>query len=545
MKRIFLVTGMIGAMALTTFAGGLLTNTNQSAQFVRMLSRNASTQIDAVYFNPAGLIKLEDGWHFSLNNQSIFQEKTVNSKFPLLNNGEYVGDVKAPVFPSAFGVYKVNDLAISVGFGPVGGGGSATFERGLPSFEIPITKIVPGLSGLKALGYDVTNYDAKLYFDGSSIFWGVQAGATYRMSDMLSVYGGVRYMPSTNTYAGSIKDVQVKVNGNFVKVPPFLTQVGTTLKTTATQLSGAAANLQPLINQGAGTLTLAQLQAGGVIDAATANQISGGLIAVGVPAAQVAAMNVATIQGTYTAYANNFNTQGNTLIATGSQLEDKNVETKQTGAGITPIIGLNFSPSDNLNIALKYELKTKLELTNSTEVDDLGLFPDGQKSRSDIPAILAVGVGYQPSKFLEAQLSYNMYFDKNVDWGKNVREIVYKRDVKREIDKNMWELALGLQLNLTDRFALSVGGLTTNPGIADSYQSDFSYSNPSYTLAAGFQWKITDGLAFDAGFMNVFYKDAEVTFSDPDLTVNNGRYNEVLGKTTMGFGFGLTYSIFR
>ncbi len=135
MKRIFLVTGLIGAMALTTFAGGLLTNTNQSAQFVRMLSRNASTQIDAVYFNPAGLIKLEDGWHFSLNNQSIFQEKTVNSKFPLLNNGEYVGDVKAPVFPSAFGVYKVNDLAISVGFGPVGGGGSATFERGLPSFE--------------------------------------------------------------------------------------------------------------------------------------------------------------------------------------------------------------------------------------------------------------------------------------------------------------------------------------------------------------------------------------------------------------------------
>ncbi len=256
-------------------------------------------------------------------------------------------------------------------------------------------------------------------------------------------------------------------------------------------------------------------------------------------------MNVATIQGTYTAYANNFNAQGNTLIATGSQLEDKNVETKQTGAGITPIIGLNFSPSDNLNIALKYELKTKLELTNSTEVDDLGLFPDGQKSRSDIPAILAVGVGYQPSKFFEAQLSYNMYFDKNVDWGKNVREIVYKRDVKREIDKNMWELALGLQLNLTDRFALSVGGLTTNPGIADNYQSDFSYSNPSYTLAAGLQWKITDGLAFDAGFMNVFYKDAEVTFSDPDLTVNNGRYNEVLGKTTMGFGFGLTYSIFR
>jgi long-chain fatty acid transport protein len=545
MKRTFLVSLMIGAMAFTSFAGGLLTNTNQSAQFVRMLSRNASTQIDAVYFNPAGLIKLEDGWHFAINNQSIFQEKTVNSKFPWLNDGEYIGDVKAPVFPSGFAVYKMDNLAFSLGFGPVGGGGSATFERGLPSFEIPLTKVVPGLAGLSAMGYNVTDYDAKLYFDGSSIFWGIQAGATYKMSDMLSVYGGVRYMPSTNTYAGSIKNVQVKVNGQFVKVPEFLPQVGNSLKTTATQLNGAATNLQPLIDLGAGTLTLAQLQAGGVIDATTAAQISGGLIQVGVPAAQVAAMNVATIQGTYTAYATNFNTQGNTLIATGAQLEDKNVDTKQTGAGITPIVGLNFSPADNLNIALKYEHKTKLELTNSTEVDDLGLFPDGQQTRSDVPAFLAVGIGYQPSDFLEAQLSYNMYFDKGVDWGKNVREVVYKRDVKREIDNNMWELALGLQFNLSKSFAISLGGMTTNPGIADSYQSDFSYSNPSYTLAAGFQWKITDQLAFDAGFMNVFYKDAEVTYTDPDLTVNSGKYNEVFGKSLMGIGFGLSYSIFR
>jgi hypothetical protein len=47
---------IIGVFLLmnTAFAGGILTNTNQSAQFVRMLSRNASTDLDAVYFNPAG-----------------------------------------------------------------------------------------------------------------------------------------------------------------------------------------------------------------------------------------------------------------------------------------------------------------------------------------------------------------------------------------------------------------------------------------------------------------------------------------------------------
>ncbi|MBN1985529.1 MAG: hypothetical protein JW761_04445, partial [Prolixibacteraceae bacterium] len=122
-----------------TFAGGLLTNTNQSAQFIRMLSRNASTDIDGVYFNPAGLIKLEDGWHFAFYSQTIFQDKTVDSKFPLLNDGHYVGKVTVPVFPTAFAVYKKENWAFSLGFGPNAGGGSADFDRGLPSFEIPIT----------------------------------------------------------------------------------------------------------------------------------------------------------------------------------------------------------------------------------------------------------------------------------------------------------------------------------------------------------------------------------------------------------------------
>lgn len=100
------------------FAGGILTNTNQSAQFARMMSRNASIDMDAVYFNPAGVMMMEDGLHFAFHNQSIFQKKTITSGNPLLlHDKEFIGDVKAPVFPSVFGVYKKDKLAISLGFG--------------------------------------------------------------------------------------------------------------------------------------------------------------------------------------------------------------------------------------------------------------------------------------------------------------------------------------------------------------------------------------------------------------------------------------------
>ena len=69
-KSAVLLCGMILSMS-NAFAGGILTNTNQSAQFARMLSRNASIDLDAVYFNPAGLTQLENGFYFGLQNQSI------------------------------------------------------------------------------------------------------------------------------------------------------------------------------------------------------------------------------------------------------------------------------------------------------------------------------------------------------------------------------------------------------------------------------------------------------------------------------------------
>ncbi|MEZ4998009.1 MAG: hypothetical protein R2758_11290 [Bacteroidales bacterium] len=98
MKKIISV---VSALAVTgsLLAGGLVTNTNQSALYTRLQSRNASTGIDAVYYNPAGLTKLSDGFHLSLNNQTIGQTKTVTTTYPYLADSprDFVGKVSAPV----------------------------------------------------------------------------------------------------------------------------------------------------------------------------------------------------------------------------------------------------------------------------------------------------------------------------------------------------------------------------------------------------------------------------------------------------------------
>ena len=117
MKKIVLSVAFMMLLQLA-FAGGILTNYNQSAQYVRMLSRNASLNVDAVFYNPAGLIKLEDGWHLSFSSQTLWQTREITSGFPLLNNDYYEGKTFAPVFPDLYGVYKKDKLALSFWVGP-------------------------------------------------------------------------------------------------------------------------------------------------------------------------------------------------------------------------------------------------------------------------------------------------------------------------------------------------------------------------------------------------------------------------------------------
>ena len=107
--------------------GGIVTNTNHSAAYLRTLNRNATTEVDAAYFNPAGITKLCNGLHLSFSNQSILQTKEVNNNYQYLNEGTFTGDVKALFFPNFYAVYKMEKLAFAAGFQPIGGGGSADY----------------------------------------------------------------------------------------------------------------------------------------------------------------------------------------------------------------------------------------------------------------------------------------------------------------------------------------------------------------------------------------------------------------------------------
>lgn len=440
------------------FAGGLVTNTNQSALYTRLQSRNASTSVDAVYYNPAGLTKLSDGFHLSLNNQTIGQTKTVQTTYPYLAGSpkEFAGKVSAPFYPGVYAAFKTGKLALSFGFNPVGGGGGAIYDAGLPSFEMQVADLVPALSAQLApldqaiqagTGTDpgfrnITGYNSSIFFEGTSIYFGFQLNASYEINEMLSVALGGRYVMAKNTYNGYIEDVTINAPAAY----------GGT-QTPGNYLRFVAA--RP-----------------------------------GVPAGVAAQLN-----------------------GTAAVLDDRTTveaDAVMTGNGITPILSLNFAPvGDLINIGLKYEFKTKLELktTVNNNMDAEGMFIQDSVAIADMPAMLALGVEIKPSDRLLLTGSFNYYFDKGVDYdGQSDVEL-------NKIDKNFIEAAFGVQVGLTKSLFASAGWLTTITGVNDNYQSDLTYSLNTNTFGGGLGFKVNKMLDINLGGSYTIYKEGSRIYS--------------------------------
>ncbi len=227
--RTLIITALICICSFATLSASVINNGNQSTSYVRQPARNTSTDIDAVYYNPAGLVKLMDGWHFAFNNQTILQEKKIVSDFVFLNDSTYIGKVNVPIFPNFYAVYKKDRLAFSFGFGPNGGGGSADYSRGLPSFETPFS-VLPAM--VSSLGIRTTQYSADIAFEGKSIFMGYQLNASYAFSDSFSAAVGLRHIQATNSYEGYIRDIMINPlfaanpTAQMISASSFFTMIG-------------------------------------------------------------------------------------------------------------------------------------------------------------------------------------------------------------------------------------------------------------------------------------------------------------------------------
>ena len=221
------------ASSSVSFAGGLLTNTNQNVAFNRMMSREASIGIDGVYYNPAGVVFLGEGHHLSLNWQLAYQTRTIKNGYDLFKNNvnnpitprEFKGEAFAPVIPSLQYAYNKGRWSFQANLALAGGGGKCTFDNGLGSFEKIVGETAMGAWGLAksldgalganmfatdaAFGSEPGKYSYNSYMHGRQYYYGISIGAAYKVSDNFSAFAGLRTVYASCNYYGYVRDIKV------------------------------------------------------------------------------------------------------------------------------------------------------------------------------------------------------------------------------------------------------------------------------------------------------------------------------------------------
>lgn len=498
-------------------AGGLLTNTNQSVHFLRNPARDASTEIDAVYTNPAGLTFLSEGFHFSVTNQSVFQTRTINSTFApyaTANAGNstkiFKGEASAPLVPSFQLAYKKNSFVFSASGAITGGGGKATFNNGLPSFEAPISMIPLSLS---AKGVNTKLYSVDSYMEGRQYIFGLQLNGSYKFSNSFSGAVGFRMNIVNNGYKGHLTNIMINPVHPTLNPTGAMMLANTFFNNAATAAQNVSNSLAPLASSTAALSTL--------LPASQISQLSAGV------GRDVSALKASQVQAMYNAAAASYTTSA---IGTA----DKQLDCTQSGWGVTPILSLNYHV-ENLNLAAKYEFKSALNVQNKTIVDNTGLYADGVNTPHDIPALLTVGMEYQLSKKLKLSGGYHHFFDSDAKMANDKQKYIYG---------GVSEFLFGTEYAINDVFLLSAGAQVTQTGVSDEYQKDLSFSLDSYSVGFGGAIKITPDLRLNIAYFFTNYSDwtkVSTNYNNIAPVTSPKEGTDVFSRTNKVIGIGIDY----
>ena len=431
----------------SVFAGGLLTNTNQNAAFLRQMSQDAIIDSTGLYCNPAGTAFLANGWHLSLNTQLAIQNRNITTTFPLFalnsaNPGQTTREIKgkafAPVIPSFQLSYNHDNWSVNASFAIGGGGGKCEFDNGLGSFEALYAGTLYANQGLitqmanaavqQQAGfspdYKFAGYSMDSYMKGRQYYFGLQLGATYKALKNLAFFGGLRIVYANCYYNGYVQNVRA----NLVAQNPI----------TPAQLKTMPADPKA-------DLTLDCTQTG---------------------------WGVTPILGVDWKINEHWNLAAKYEFKTRIRLKNE-TEMNQYG-------------------------KDQIKAGNET----LAQFADGEKVANDIPGILSIGAQYSPISPVRLNAGFHYYFDKSATtYG----------DKQNLIDSNTWEITAGAEYEVLDWLTVSASWQSTNYGLSDAYMSDLSFNVSSNALGLGARFKPCKLLSIDLGYMHNFYKDREVS----------------------------------
>ena len=502
------------ASSSVSFAGGLLTNTNQNVAFNRMMSREASIGIDGVYYNPAGVVFLGEGHHLSLNWQLAYQTRTIKNGYDLFKNNvnnpitprEFKGEAFAPVIPSLQYAYNKGRWSFQANLALTGGGGKCTFDNGLGSFEKIVGETAMGACGLAsavdgaakgALGAaypknifsEMFGSDGKYSYDsymhGRQYYYGISIGAAYKVSDNFSAFAGLRTVYASCNYYGYVRDIKVGNTPLYTVLDPTKTDAADILLS----CDQTGLGFTPIIG----------------IDYKTGR----------------------------------WNFSAKYEFKTRMRLKNKsvnqapsignlagNLRTALIAKGVPEVVVDNKILGDPKVQAVMGGIKSKFDTALGEAV---GEYEDGKKIAGDIPAYLTLGAGYAPTDDLRINVGFHWFDDKNATSYNNRN---------KKLDRGTLEYNAGAEYDINKRFTVSAGWQCTSYGLSDEYMDDKSFVVSSNSVGVGGVIRLTSRMKLNVAYFHTFYEHKK-TSDESTVGTNTLNYTSDYTRNNNVFGVGL------
>ncbi len=209
MKRLITRFTLLIAFIFPFVANAQMDNlANMSAKWIRLNARNAAFDgADIVNYNPAGLVKLNDGLHLSLNNQSLFRSPQHSFTIsPLVGKQTSEQNGSDPFLPAFYAAYKKSKWALATGIYVTGGGASADYPDGSVNTNLMGYSYKAQINATTPANYQ---YFKDQSLKASSYYLAIPLNLSYSITEKLAVSLGGRYIIAKNhtkagmTFAGS------------------------------------------------------------------------------------------------------------------------------------------------------------------------------------------------------------------------------------------------------------------------------------------------------------------------------------------------------
>lgn len=173
MKKI--IFGCLALFSVASYGASVDALANSTPAYFGNPAQNATLTTEAAYYNPAGLVHLEDGNYMTMGGQLS------NTTYEMDESGEsYKGNDPIGMIPSLAYIHKKGDKAFYVNVGGAAGGPTLDYEDG-----------VPLLSSLLTSGEGT--------IEGKNAYAMANLGTAYKLNDKWSVGAGIKYIYAIRT----------------------------------------------------------------------------------------------------------------------------------------------------------------------------------------------------------------------------------------------------------------------------------------------------------------------------------------------------------